>query len=418
MIKQVEKVEGLNIQLHGINVAVIAHYAGGKNILTFNPHFVSMPKENQPTFTLKQLFDPDYLNKPQIRTQKISPVLSNLLPEGILREFTANVLKCHIDNEFAILAYLGANLPGAILATLIKAGDMPKWALEHRLSTEPLQIDIKHVDKKFSLAGVQIKFSSSFIKGRYYIDTDFSQDMWIIKTPSNIHKGVPVNEYTCMKLAESVGADIPEIRLIELDKLKNLPDIQLPDEPYAYGIKRFDRCDEGRIHTEDFAQVFDLFPTDKYQKVNYEHIGDILYRTSSERLKDIQQMARRLLINILLGNGDAHLKNWTLIYHNRMLPRLSPLYDLVFTEPYIQEDKLALNMGGTKQWFDISMKHFERWAEKAYLPWIAIKPHLLDVVIKAREQWPSLLQQLPMLEIHKEKLKLHWERLHTDFRIL
>lgn len=242
--------------------------------------------------------------------------------------------------------------------------------------------------------------------------------MWIIKTPSAIHKGVPVNEYTCMKLAESVGADVPEIRLIELNQLKNLPDIQLPNEQYAYGIKRFDRSDKGRIHTEDFAQVFSLFPSDKYQKVNYEQIGNILYRTSSERLKDIQQMARRLLINILLGNGDAHLKNWTLIYHNHILPRLSPLYDVVFTDPYIKEDKLALNMAGTKQWFDISMRHFEIWAEKADVSWIIIKPHLLDVMTNARDQWPSLLQQLPMLNEHKEKLKSHWARLHDDFKIL
>lgn len=418
MNKQIEKVEGLNIQLHGIDVAIIAHYAGGNNILTFNPHFVDIPKEERPTFTLRQLFDPNYLNKPQIRTQKISPVLSNLLPEGVLREYTAGVLKCHIDNEFAILAYLGANLPGAILATPIKAGALPGWALEYRLSTEPLQIDVKHADNKFSLAGVQVKFSSSFIKGRYHIDEDTSQDMWIIKTPSTIHKNVPVNEYTCMKLAESVGADIPEIRLIELHQLKNLPDIQLPNEPYAYGIKRFDRNKEGRIHTEDFAQVFGLFPSDKYQKVNYEQIGRIIYETSSERLKDIQQMARRLLINILLGNGDAHLKNWTLIYRDRISPRLSPLYDVVFTEPYINEDKLALNMAGTKYWFDISMAHFERWAKKADLPWVAIKPHLLDVVTKAREQWPSLLQQLPMLDEHKEKLVLHWAQLHDDFKII
>ena len=159
-----------------------------------------------------------------------------------------------------------------------------------------------------------------------------------------------------MKLAESVGADIPELRLIELNQLKNLP--------------------------------------------------------------DIQQMARRLLINILLGNSDTHLKNWTLIYHNRILPQLSPLYDVVFTEPYIKEDKLALNMVGTKHWFDISMGHSERWAEKAGLPWVVIKPHLLDVVITARAQWPSLLQQLPMLDEHKEKLSLHWAQLHDDFKIV
>lgn len=86
MSKQIEKVEGLNIQLYGIDVAVIAHYAGGKNILTFNPDFSAMPEHQRPVFTLRQLLDPAYLNKLQIRTDKIPPVLSNLLPEDALRE--------------------------------------------------------------------------------------------------------------------------------------------------------------------------------------------------------------------------------------------------------------------------------------------------------------------------------------------
>lgn len=417
MSKQIEKVEGLNIQIHGIDVAVIAHYAGGKNILTFNPEFVSMPAEKRPVFTLRQLRDPGYLSKPQIRTGKIPPVLSNLLPEGALRELTAKALQCHVNNEFSILAYLGANLPGALIAKPIKAGDVPDWALEQRLSTEPQQINVRHADTKFSLAGVQMKFSSSHLDGRYHIDQEISEDMWIIKTPSTVHKGVPVNEYTCMKLAEAAGADIPEVRLIELKELEGLPSIKLPDEQYAYGIKRFDRSDEGRIHTEDFAQVFGLYPSDKYQRVNYEQLGNVLYQSSSERLKDIQQMARRLLINILLGNGDAHLKNWTLIYSDAYSPRLSPLYDVVFTSPYIENDSLALNMVGTKQWFEITMKYFEMWAEKSGTPWVAIKPHLIDVIEIARQKWPDLLQELPMEVGQKDALKQHWSKLSDDFRI-
>ncbi|MGC9403872.1 type II toxin-antitoxin system HipA family toxin [Vibrio genomosp. F10 str. 9ZC157] len=417
MTRQVEKVEGLNIQLHGIDVAVITHYAGGKNILTFNPEFVVMPVEKRPVFTLRQLRDPGYLSKPQIRTDKIPTVLSNLLPEGALRELTAKALQCHVNNEFSILAYLGSNLPGALIAKPIKAGDVPDWALEQRLSTEPQQINVRHADTKFSLAGVQMKFSSSHLDGRYHIDQEISEDMWIIKTPSTVHKGVPVNEYTCMKLAEAAGAEIPEIRLIELEELEGLPSIKLPNEKYAYGIKRFDRSDQGRIHTEDFAQVFGLYPSDKYQRVNYEQLGNVLYQSSSERLKDIQQMARRLLINILLGNGDAHLKNWTLIYSDAYSPRLSPLYDVVFTSPYIENDSLALNMVGTKQWFEITMKHFEEWAEKAGVPWVAVKPHLIDVMSLARKNWPNLLQELPMEVEQKDALKKHWGKLSDDFRI-
>jgi len=141
MSKQIETVEGLNIQLHGVDVAVIAHYAGGKNILTFSPEFVAMPTDKRPVFTLRQLLDPSYLSRPQIRTDKIPPVLSNLLPEGALRELTAQALRCHINNEFSILAYLGANLPGAIIAQPIKAGGLPDWALE-QLCSYPYKLDL------------------------------------------------------------------------------------------------------------------------------------------------------------------------------------------------------------------------------------------------------------------------------------
>ena len=116
-----------------------------------------MPKHKRPVLTLRQLEDPDYFTKPQIRSEKIPPVLSNLLPEGILREIVTKALQCHVNNEFSILAYLGTNLPGALVAIPIKAGDMPVWALEQRLVTAPQQINVKHSGTKFSLAGVQIE---------------------------------------------------------------------------------------------------------------------------------------------------------------------------------------------------------------------------------------------------------------------
>jgi len=417
MSKQTEQVEGLNIQLHGIDIGVVAHYAGGKNILSFNPEYIAMPKHERPVLTLRQLQDPNYFTKPQIRSEKIPPVLSNLLPEGILRDIVAKALQCHVNNEFSILAYLGTNLPGALVAKPIKAGDMPDWALEQRLATEPQQINVKHADTKFSLAGVQMKFSSSHVDGRYHIDQEISEDMWIIKTPSTVHKGVSVNEYTCMRLAEAAGANIPDIRLIKLDELEGLPNIRLPDETYAYGIKRFDRTHEGRVHTEDFAQIFGLYPVDKYQKVNYEQLGQVLFRTSNDRLGDVQQMARRLLINILLGNGDAHLKNWTIIYQDQRSPRLSPLYDVVFTAPYIEHDNLALNMAKSKQWNEMTMQHFEKWSNAVGVPWAAIKPHLLDTIEKARSMWPERLEELPMLDEHKDLLRAHWTALADDFKV-
>ncbi len=107
-----------------------------------------------------------------------------------------------------------------------------------------------------------------------------------------------------MSLYALAGVDIPEIQLVELNKLDNLPQINLPNEKLAFAIKRFDR----------------------------------------DGLADIQQFAKRLLVNILLANGDVHLKNWSLLYQAQITPRLSPAYDIVTTSVYIEdEQEYALN---------------------------------------------------------------------------
>ncbi|MGD4786251.1 HipA domain-containing protein, partial [Xanthomonas citri pv. citri] len=129
---------------------------------------------------------------------------------------------------------------------------------------------------------------------------------WIIKTPSITHEGVPQNEYSMMKLAQLAGIEIPKIQLIHLNQLDNLPPLNLPNEEYAYAIERFDRetinsQPTQRIHSEDFAQILNKYPHDKYDGGNYAQIGKILYQYSHDGLADVQQLARRLLVNILLG---------------------------------------------------------------------------------------------------------------------
>ena len=204
----------------------------------------------------------------------------------------------------------------------------------------------------------------------------------------------------------------------EIDQLDNLPQINLPDEKLAFAIKRFDRRDDQRIHMEDFAQVLVKYPHEKYSSGNYEQIAKILYQFSGDGLNDVQQLARRLLANILLANGDAHLKNWSLLYSDQVTPRLSPAYDIVTTSVYIEnEQHFALNIAKTKAWYGVSYKHFEHWAIKSDIPWRAIKPHLDDAMEKARSLWPNALKDLPMHEEHKQQLKAHWQRLHEDFRV-
>jgi len=144
----------------------------------------------------------------------------------------------------------------------------------------------------------------------------------------------------------------------------------------------------------------------------------VVYDYSGDGLADAQQLARRLLVNILLANGDAHLKNWSLIYQDKVTPRLAPAYDIVSTSVYIDDEReYALNLGKTKDWFSVMENHFEHWANKSGIPWRAIKPHLHDTMERVRTLWPEALKNLPMDEAHKDKLREHWFKLQADFRI-
>ena len=172
------------------------------------------------------------------------------------------------------------------------------------------------------------------------------------------------------------------------------------------------------MHMEDFAQVLVKYPHEKYDSANYEQIGRVLYAFSGDGIADVQQFARRLLVNILLANGDAHLKNWSLYYPDQRTPRLSPAYDIVTTSVYIEDEReFALNLADNKDWYLADMGHFQRWADKAGVPWRVIQPHLDDVMEKARRLWPDALAELPMIDAHKDKLRAHWQRLSADFRI-
>ncbi|MGQ7538447.1 type II toxin-antitoxin system HipA family toxin, partial [Streptococcus suis] len=115
----------------------------------------------------------------------------------------------------------------------------------------------------------------------------------------------------------------------------------------AFVIERFDRNSEsGVTHIEDFAQVFGVYPEDKYKKASFRNLISVVAAESDH--DDIAEFIRRLTFNVLIGNGDMHLKNWSLIYPDRRHARLSPAYDFVSTIPYIPNDQSALTFSRTK----------------------------------------------------------------------
>lgn len=409
------------LSIHNETIGYLSGFRNGKNILRFTPEFTN--DDERATFSL--VTHPNFphvkklLSKPWVKRQRLHPILSNLLPEGALKELLTQELKIHIDDEIQLIAALGHDLPGALTINPAEPNNIPPYLISEFKGT-PTEISVsshKKIDK-FSLAGVQMKFSMKKNKDQFHLSSQDSLGNWIIKTPSQQHQQVPENEYYSMLLAKMVGVEIPEIKLVEMDNLHGIPSINLPNEKHAFAIKRFDRAGENKIHMEDFAQIFLKYPHEKYASNNYEQIAKVLYQYSSNSLGDVQQLARRILVNILLANGDAHLKNWSVIYPDKKNPKLSPAYDILTTGVYIKDEyELALNLAKNKKWFQISFEHFQQWAKTADIPWRAIKPHLKEVIAQARSEWPKHFKQLGIPTFHQLYLKEHLNNLHSDFKI-
>lgn len=122
-----DEVNVLRLTLHGRLIGYLAGFSNGRNVLSFAEEFTGDP--GRPTFSL--ITHPDFpradkvLSEPWARSQRLHPVLSNLLPEGSLRELIAQGLKVHVDNEFHIFSYLGEDLPGALVAMPMEPDEVP-----------------------------------------------------------------------------------------------------------------------------------------------------------------------------------------------------------------------------------------------------------------------------------------------------
>ena len=157
----------------------------------------------------------------------------------------------------------------------------------------------------------------------------------------------------------------------------------------ALVVRRFDRGpDRERIHMEDFAQVFGLFPEAKYKSVSYANIARVLWAETGA--DGTYEFVRRLVFSVLIGNADMHLKNWSLLYPDTRTPVLSPAYDFMSTLPYIPEGKLALTFGGSRALDEITLDQVRRFVDKAGLPMTPVGNTVRETLERTRAAWRAL----------------------------
>jgi serine/threonine-protein kinase HipA len=205
-----------------------------------------------------------------------------------------------------------------------------------------------------------------------------------------------------------------------IDGLKNLSGYR-EGEPF-YAVQRFDRTGNGgRRHIEDFAQVFNLRTHQKYGQANYEQIGRTLLQYAGG-VEDVREFARRLAFNVLMGNGDAHVKNWSLIYDDPSHPRLAPAYDLVPTIAYMTTDQtIALNMGGTRNFKEISLETFDNFLRRIGLL-DQVRKNVIDTVVDTGRNiltaWENFFVEMNVPSELTDQVKKHQRslRLASDIQ--
>ena len=379
-------VSALAVHLHGRRIGVINRLGGDRYLFSFEQDYVD--DANRPTLSLSFKGQAGGLVIPtRAITGRLPVFFSNLLPEGHLRDYLAERAGVKPQREFFLLAVLGGDLPGALTVAVLEPPS--QGGISHPADHDHDE-RVPQTALRFSLAGVQLKFSAVMgASGGLTIPAQGMGGSWIVKLPSGRFPSVPENEYAMMSLARAVGLEVPPVKLIDIREIAGLPADASWIPGKALAVQRFDRTADGdAIHMEDFAQVFGLYPHDKYHDRSYANIAAVLWAETGEI--GTYEFFRRLVFSVLIGNADMHLKNWSLLYPDRRTPVLSPAYDFVATLPFIPNDSLALSFGGSRSLSEITTDQIRRFADTARMPVSPLWPILRDIADRTVAAWEGL----------------------------
>lgn len=375
----------LEVDLSGRHVGTIVALSATDSIFTLDDAYLR--DDQRPTLSLGMI---DAYGRPRLkpnRVGRISPFFANLLPEGDLREYIAHRAGIDRRSDFALLWLVGVDLPGVVIVRDPEGNELPPVRVGGPKSRPPAEL------LRFSLAGVQLKFSAMRnATGGLTIPVSGRDGDSLVKLPSAHFRAVPQNEYAMMQFARAVGLNVPACKLVSFDDIEGLPtDLPSNTERLAFAVERFDRpAGGGRIHIEDFNQLYRQYPEEKYDNFDYNRMGQDIYRLIG--VEALVDFVHRLVFTIAIGNSDMHLKNWSVIYPDGRAPQLAPVYDYLCTSTYAiaGRNELALQLGATKAFASIDLATFDAFSRRADLSPRIVRTAVTDMVGRIHETWPKL----------------------------
>lgn len=326
------------------------------------------------------------------------PFFSGLLPEGHLRKLIAQQYRVSNQNDFALLKAIGGECAGAITFVAVTerslvAGDHVgiEWldeaqliALLDELPHRPMMAGRDGI--RLSLAGAQDKLPVVFDGQRIGLPKGGQPSTHILKPAIASVEDSVSNEAFCMALAHAMGFLTASAQVLAAGDRRVLL------------VARYDRrTGEGglpeRIHQEDFCQALGVVPEMKYQNEGGPDLKacfDLLRKATRPNAPQVLRMLDAVVFNVLIGNHDAHAKNFSLLYVD-VVPTLAPLYDLLSTAVYENlTPKMAMKLGSKYKFTEVQARHWDQFAQAVGLSPAQTRKR----VLRMAHELPALAHQL------------------------
>lgn len=349
------------------------------------------------------------LTKKHFNRNDCRAFFAGVLPDESKREIIARNLGISARNDFAMLEKIGGECAGAV--TFIPHGtSLPEPAHTYcQLSPAELAEIIRKLPRRpllagedgvrLSLAGAQDKIAVRVAGRQISIPLDGAPSTHILKPAIERFEGVVFNEALCMRLAVATGLNVAKV---EIGKVEDIDYLLV--ERYDRAVNAESPGNLRRLHQEDFCQALGVVPEQKYQNEggpSVKQCFELIRATSSTPVIDLQALLDAVIFNWLIGNNDAHGKNFSLVYRGEigsgLQTRLAPLYDLVCTVYYAElSPKMAMKIGGEYVSVRVAPANFERLAGEAGLARPMMKHRVVELTESIIANLPALASDHPI----------------------
>lgn len=373
--------------------------AGGRLRFQYRPGWLTQP--NAVALSQSLPLGPEPFDDHQCRA-----FFAGLLPEGNLRRLIARQCQVSSQNDFALLNAIGGECAGAItfvpvgqsMITAEQAGvewldELQLMDLLDELPRRPMLAGRDGI--RLSLAGAQDKLPVVFDGDRIGLPKGGQPSTHILKPAIAAVEGSVINEGFCLALAQAMGMLAAQAQLFQIKDRQVLL------------VARYDRRvgHDGtpvRTHQEDFCQALGVVPEMKYQNEGGPDLKacfDLLRKATRPSAPQVLRLLDAVVLNALVGNHDAHAKNFSLLYAGKSkaeAPTLAPLYDMLSTAAYDHlTPRMAMKLGSKYKFTEVQARHWDQFAEAAGLSKAQTKKRVLRVA----QELPGVARQLQALPL-------------------